>query len=253
MLKDAIVEVKSGRILFACPSCGLTDGFPPEVVQGVSWKNAVLKCHLCSALVVFNIPKIETAIKGFIGQNPALKNPLTYDFSQDVNRDAQAAIDRLIKKRAEEERFEEAEFIPVFDDEEEQEGDQIIVIDYEETFRDELREIFKEIAVIKAYRGSRGAPQYIKKRGENITLIIMDVFLGDGTCFEVLDRLRGDERASKVPVIIVYSTREDAEIIKRSLSSYPQVKFTFLKKNLLKKLEILSEKMPKKRRIEEER
>jgi len=118
--------------------------------------------------------------------------------------------------------------------------DLIFVVDMEDSFRDDIWITFSDIARVEGYRGARGAADYIIKRADEITIMMMDMDLGDGSCFEVLDELRRDGRAFLIPTIVTYVDRNQYEIAKRGLSSYPQVKFCIQKEELIKKMIELS-------------
>ena len=126
------------------------------------------------------------------------------------------------------------------------EKDTIIVIDCEQVFREDIKVVFSEIAGVEAFDGSKGASDFIKKNSERTLLIIIDVFLGDTSCMTVLDEIEGDDSASKIPIIVFYTSREDEDVIKDMLSQYKQVKFIIHKEDLMKKLIELSMKLPKK-------
>ena len=121
-----------------------------------------------------------------------------------------------------------------------------MVIDNNGSMRDDIAIIFSEIARVKEHGASLGAVRFIREWIDAANLIIMEVFLGDGTCFDVLERMKGDEALSKIPVIVVSTSKEDEPIIKRELSSYPQVKFVIYKHELMKKLISLSSLLEKK-------
>ena len=75
--------------------------------------------------------------------------------------------------------------------------------------------------------------------------MMMDMNLGDGSCFSVLDALRDDGRAGAIPTIVTYVDRNQHEIIRKGLASYPQVKFFIQKEELIKKMIELSIKIVK--------
>ncbi len=223
MIQDVVIEIRGKRIVFSCPACHSPDVFPAEMIKGITGKNVARKCTICNSMVAINKPKIEAALEREVSRNPGLENPLE---------------DATSKKAADEIKIppkltgDYEEPIP--------EGDLILVLDYEESFREDVRVVFSDIANVKAHGASLGAVRFIKRYLGYITLIIMDVYLGDGTCFDVLERLSDNEEATKVPVIVVSSTKEDEKMIKESLSSYPQVKFVIQKEGLMKKLIELS-------------
>jgi hypothetical protein len=126
-------------------------------------------------------------------------------------------------------------------------ADLILVVDREDSFRDDIWIIFSDIARVEGYRGAMGAAQYIKKRKDEITIIMMEVNLGDGSCFSVLDALRDGSGAEKIPTIVAYADKGELDIIKRGVSSYPQIKAVVQKEELVKKMIELSIKIVKKK------
>jgi DNA-binding NtrC family response regulator len=124
--------------------------------------------------------------------------------------------------------------------------DLILVVDLEDSFRDDIWITFSDIARVEGYRGAQGAADYIKERAEEITIMMMDLDLGDGSCFEVLDSLKKDGKAGAIPTIVTYVDKSQYEVVKRGLGSYPQVKFCIQKEDFIKKMIELSIKIVKK-------
>lgn len=223
MIQDVVIEVRGKRVVFSCPACHSPDIFSAEMIKKITGKNVARKCPICNSMAAINKPKVEAALEQEISRNPRLENPLEDAISKEIPDEIKSPP------------------IPAEDDKESiPEGDLILVLDYEESFREDVRVIFSGIANVKAHGASLGAVRFIKMHLGHITLIIMDVYLGDGTCFDVLERLKDDEEATKVPVIVVSSSKEDEKMIKESLSSYPQVKFIIQKEGLMKKMIELS-------------
>jgi GT2 family glycosyltransferase len=121
--------------------------------------------------------------------------------------------------------------------------DLILVVDLEDSFRDDIWITFSDIARVEGYRGAMGAAQYIKKRAGEITIMMMDMNLGDGSCFSVLDALRDDNRAGAIPTIVTYMDQKEYEVVRRGLPSYSQIKFCIQKEEFIKKMIELSIKI----------
>ena len=230
MIQDVVIEIRRKRIVFSCPACHSPDVFSSEMIKEITGKNVARKCPICNSMIAINRSKIDVALQKEISNSPWVENPLDDPISKKETDDV-----KIPPKLTEE--YEEP--IP--------EGDLILVLDYEESFREDVRVVFSDIASVKAHGASLGAVRFIKSYLGHITLIIMDVYLGDGTCFDVLERLSDNEEATKVPVIVVSSSKEDEKMIKASLSSYPQVKFVIQKEGLMKKLIELSTILVKQR------
>lgn len=227
MIKDVDIEVKKGRVVFSCPSCETPDAFSPEKVKKKTRITKVaLKCPHCDAMATFNLPKIEAAISELISRDPRLENLLIKETGDEDLVDEKIVgtplpPDQIMRPK----------------------GDIILVVDYEETFREAVRIIFSDIGRVEAYGGCRGASDYIKKHEPEINIIIMDFDLGDDYCLKVLDEIKDDEEASKIPVIVVCPKKEDEEKVRGRLPIYPQIRFIYQKKNLIKKLKELVAKL----------
>jgi CheY-like chemotaxis protein/uncharacterized C2H2 Zn-finger protein len=235
MIQEVIIEERGGRIVFSCPSCQVHGAFGSDIVSDITDENIVRNCPRCGTLVVFKKPAIESAVKTLLAQNPELTDPLR-EFAEEEFTDF--TLPSLLLE-------EEDEETPI------PEGGLILVLDHEESLRYDIKEVFSGIANVEAHGASLGAVRFIRKWLGFVTLILMDVFLGDGTCFDVLDRLKAERATSTIPVIVVSRSEEDTKIIKKSLSFYPQLKFVIQREDLVKKLTGLSEAM--KRKIQEKR
>ncbi len=76
MIKDVVIELVRGRIVFSCPHCLAGDVFPPETVAGISRAITALTCPRCSYMVSLNKSKIDAAIGTIMAGDPLVKNPL---------------------------------------------------------------------------------------------------------------------------------------------------------------------------------
>lgn len=278
MIKDVVIELVRGRIVFSCPHCLAGDVFAPETVTGTSSAITALKCPRCSYMVSLNRGKIEAAVAGIIAKDPLAKNPLEQPKAEEppppepkpagptavkpvpavpkapdapAARKPAAAVVRhprpaLIEKLPADYAIQRVH------------GDRgtpmpsavgltdlILVVDQEDSFRDDIWITFSDIARVEGYRGAKGAADYIKKRSGEITIMMMDMDLGDGSCFEVLDALKGDGKAGAIPTIITFTDKSQYEQIKKGLPGYPQVKFFIQKEEFIKKMIELSIKIVK--------
>jgi hypothetical protein len=275
MIKDVVIELVRGRIVFSCPHCLEGDVFAPETVAGTSRAITALKCPRCSYMVSINRSKIETAVGEIVAQDPLVKNPLEKEKVPEVTESPAAAPAPPppspggpempavpAGKKAPGPRPTDA--LPVFEKlpadyvmqrVHGERGtpmpsavglmDLILVVDQEDSFRDDIWITFSDIARVEGYRGARGAADYIKKRSDEITIMMMDMDLGDGSCFEVLDELKGNGRAGAIPTIVTFLDKKQYDIARRGLSSYPQVKFFIQKEEFIKKMIELSIKIVK--------
>lgn len=289
MIKDVVIELHRGRIVFSCPHCLVGDVFPPETVVGTKSAITALKCPRCSYMVSVNRAKIEAAVAAITSADPLVKDPFA-----EASPKTPAAADGPGVSPAERDTPPAAPIpsgatVPagtavaaptapkgggtqrpagphppaqgklpadyVLQRVHGERGtpmpsivgltDLILVVDKEDSFRDDIWITFSDIARVEGYRGASGAAQYIKKRAGEITIMMMDLDLGDGSCFSVLDVLRDDGTAAAIPTIVTFVDKNQHEIIKRGLAGYPQVKFFIQKEEFIKKMIELSIKIVK--------
>jgi CheY-like chemotaxis protein len=230
MPSDVVLEKKEGWIVFSCPACTETGVFPPELVRSVSYEKESYRCPRCKAEVVFDVSKIEGTIHLMTTEDPALIDPLNVEIDEGV----EVEITDVVTPHAQQAMEEDAG------------RDLILVVDQEETYRKGIKDVFSGLAEVHAFGGSKGAPGFIQDRAVGATLIIMDVFLGDGTFVEVLEGIKDNEAAANIPAIIVHATRKDRPVIEQMSLAYPQVKRIIYKEELLKRLSEIAEKLLKK-------
>jgi CheY-like chemotaxis protein len=216
MIKIVDIRVEKGRITFGCPECETPDVFPKESIQKITRRNVALTCPKCGGIVACTMPIVKAVVSQLISEHPTLKNPLVS-----------------------EEGMEGKEIGPP-DDDIRLGGDLILLVDYEETYREPIRVVFSDVARVDAFGGMAGAADYIREKKDELMLVIMDCELGDGTCFDVLDEIRKDPAVSKIPVIVVCADEGHTEKMKGRLSFYTQVKFFFKKSDLIRKLKEFS-------------
>jgi hypothetical protein len=272
MIKDVVIELVRGRIVFSCPHCLQGDVFTPETVTGTSSAITAVKCPRCSYMVSFNRAKIEAAVAGIIADNPLANDPLERAKAgpqgaaapQPARSPAEPKAPPAPSEkqppvhRPADHKFPASEKLPadyVMQRVHGKQGtpmpsavglvDLILVVDKEDSFRDDIWITFSDIARVEGYRGASGAAQYIKKRAGEITIMMMDMDLGDGSCFSVLDALRDDDRAGAIPAIVTYIDSNQYEIIKKGMAGYPQVRFFIQKEEFIKKMIELSIKIVK--------
>jgi len=265
MIKDVVIELVRGRIVFSCPHCLVNDVFSPETVTGASNTITALKCPRCSYMVSLNRTKIEAAVAGIIADDPLVKNPIEQTKAQEARplpAEHTAAAPPAKKPPAHPQssthRPPAFEKLPADYVMQRVHGDRgtpmpsavgladlILVVDKEDSFRDDIWITFSDIARVEGFRGAAGAAQYIKKRAGEITIMMMDLDLGDGSCFSVLDALLDDGRAAVIPTVVTYVDTAQHDIIKKGLYSYPQVKFFIQKEEFIKKMIELSIKIVK--------
>jgi hypothetical protein len=287
MIKDVVIEVVRGRVVFSCPHCLIADVFSADIIAGISGVNTAVKCPRCSYMVSINKPKIEAGVAQLVSRDPFLKNPLevksagpppppvketppTEQPARPAAKDVPAApvapTHPLPPREAPAApgparptpppiQFEKLDADYVIQRVHGDRGtpmpsvvglaDLILVVDREDSFRDDIWIIFSDIARVEGYHGAMGAAQYIKKRKDEITIIMMEVNLGDGSCFSVMDALK-DSGAEKIPTIVAYADKGELDIINRGVSSYPQVRAVVQKEELVKKMIELSIKIVKK-------
>jgi len=126
--------------------------------------------------------------------------------------------------------------------------DVIVVIDSDETFRKDIGKIFDGLARVEAYGGSKGAAEFIIKHADQAILMILDVYMGDGTFIDVLSGIKGDEKAGKISTIVVHPTRKDRVVIEQMVLPFNQVKRIIHKDDLLKRLTELADRFPSRRK-----
>jgi PleD family two-component response regulator len=229
MPEEVIIEIHDGWIVFSCPLCSRTGVFSPWVVQDVTEADNIRTCPICWEEVLFDPAKMEGTVHLMMAENPSLNNPLEVEIDDEIEVEI-FEVARPTKAGGEDSTVD----------------DLIVVVDSEETYRADIEKIFSGIAVVEAYGGAQGADAFIVQRAESTTLVIMDVYLGDGTFMDILNSVKSDDRSSQVPVILVYPIRKDKPVIEEMAKQFPQVKRIIHKEDLLKRLAELSEKLPKK-------
>lgn len=235
MFKDVIIEVSDGKIVFTCGACKETGTFDIEMVRMITGGNVIKPCPQCKEMIAFNKSHVSGMIRGLMAENPALENPFSSEDAEGIPKTVE--VEKASVEVVDEVVATPATKTPVLTKEHIPEGDTILVVDYENTFIEDVRVVFSGIANVESHGASLGAVKFIKEGIEKkAKLILMDVFLGDGTCFDVLDRLMDSEQASAIPVIIVSTTKDDEKMVKGCMSAYPQVKFVIQKGDLMKKL-----------------
>ena len=65
--------------------------------------------------------------------------------------------------------------------------------------------------VLAAYNGQEGL---LKARGENVDLILLDLMMPGLNGFEVLERLKADERTRDVPVVMLTAKGDSKSVFK---------------------------------------
>ncbi len=243
MFKDVIIEVSRGKIVFTCGACKETGTFDIKQVRAITGGNVIKPCPLCKAMIAFNRPYVSGMIRGLLSGNPALENPFSSKEAEELPKTVE--VEKTPVKVVEKTPVEVADDVTNLPTSETTAStkehipgrDTILVVDFENTFIEDVRIVFTGIANVESHGASLGAVKFIKDGiTKNAKLILMDGFLGDGTCFDVLERLKDNEQASAIPVIIVSTTKENEKMLKESVSEYPQVKFIIPKEDLMKKL-----------------
>lgn len=192
MAKDVVLEARDGLIIFSCPFCKTSGAFPRDMVRGIKDISTSLKCPKCDSIVDFNKYKIVSEFEKLKSKNPKLESHI---------------------KREDESG----------DQDKEQTANLILVICNKGMNYSEIREMFSGEANVAFHEESLGAVRFIKSRIKYVALIVMDIFLGDGTCLDVLERIKGDDEVSNIPIVLVTSSTEDDKIIENKLSPYPQI------------------------------
>ena len=76
MIKDVLIDVKAGLIIFSCPYCRGPGVFPVDMVKDLFGKNTSRECPLCGSMAAFDSVKIEGTLRLLTADNPKLENPL---------------------------------------------------------------------------------------------------------------------------------------------------------------------------------
>lgn len=92
---------------------------------------------------------------------------------------------------------------------------QILVVEDDGSYRWVLRRLLEsafgnEISVEEAPTGDRAVERLDARPAPD--LVLLDLSLPGKTGFEVLERLRADERTRRVPVIVVTSSQEESDV-----------------------------------------
>jgi hypothetical protein len=219
MASNVIITIINNVIVFSCPACSKTGGFPLELIREMSGEAINYPCGHCGAEAAFDSARIEGAVRLMKKDNPSLKGPFDVKFTE-------GSLDSARGGAADQ--------------------DVIVVIDSDESFRKDIATIFEGLARVEAYGGSEGAAEFIITHAKQAILMILDVYLGDGTFMDVLGGIKGNEKAAKISTIVVHPTRKDRVIIEQMVLPYVQVKRIIHKDDLLKRLTELADKFPKK-------
>jgi hypothetical protein len=220
MASDVIITIINNVIVFSCPSCKKTGGFPLALIKEMSGETITYPCGHCSDGAAFDSARIEGTIRLMKTDNPGLKGPFDVKFTEGAVIGGNSAPGAG--------------------------QDVIVVIDSDESFRTDIGTIFEGLAHVEAYGGSNGAAEFINEHAKGAILMILDVYLGDGTFIDVLGAIKANEKAAKISTILVHPTRKDRVIIEQMVLPFPQVKRIIHKDDLLKRLAELAEKFPKK-------
>lgn len=220
MASDVIITIINSVIVFSCPACNKTGGFPLELIREMKGETINYPCGHCGQEAVFDSARMEGAVRLMKKDDPGLKGPFDVKFTEGSLDSARAggAADQ----------------------------DVIVVIDSDETFRTDITRIFEGLARVEAYGGSKGAAEFIISHAKQAILMILDVYLGDGTFMDVLGGIKGNDKAAKISTIVVHPTRKDRVIIEQMVLPYMQVKRIIHKDDLLKRLAELADKFPAK-------
>jgi hypothetical protein len=220
MTSDVVITIINSVIVFSCPACMRTGGFPLELIREMKGETINYPCGHCGAEAAFDSARVEGAVRLMKKDDPSLKGPFDVKFTEGSLDSARAggAADQ----------------------------DVIVVIDSDETFRKDIGTIFEGLARVEAYGGCKGAAEFIITHARQAILVILDVYLGDGTFMDVLSGLKGDEKAAKISTIVVHPTRKDRVIIEQMVLPFAQVKRIIHKDELLKRLKELADRFPAK-------
>jgi hypothetical protein len=233
MASEVLINIVNKVIVFTCPSCSKTGGFPLEKIKTMQGESADYPCGHCNAGITFDSAKIEGAVRLMKRDDPSLAGPYDVKFveSPDIGVEAGVpAANGSARAGA---------------------GDNghgvIIVIDSDEMYRKDILKIFEGVARVEAYGGgSKGSVDFINQWAKEAILIIIDVYLGDGTFIDVLNGIKTNDRATKISTIVVHPVRKDRAIIEQMVLPYSQVKRIIHKDDLLKRLTEVADRFPKK-------
>ena len=220
MASDVIITIINNVIVFSCPSCTKTGGFPLELIKEMSGETINYTCGHCGTEAAFDSSRIEGTIRLMKKDDPNLKGPFDVKFTEGSLMQGDSAKAGAADR------------------------DVIVVIDSDESFRKDIGKIFDGLARVEAYGGSKGAAEFIIKHAGQAILMILDVYLGDGTFIEVLSGIKGDEKAGKISTIVVHPTRKDRVVIEQMVLPFNQVKRIIHKDDLLKRLTELADRFP---------
>lgn len=223
MASDVIIDIINNVIVFSCPSCKKTGGFPLELIREMRGETIAYPCGHCGAEAAFDSSRIEGTVRLMKTDNPGLKGPFDVKFKEGslIGGDLPPGAGTA-------------------------DQDVIVVVDSDESFRTDIGTIFEGLARVEAYGGSKGAAEFIIKHANRVILMILDVYLGDGTFIDILGGIKASEKAAKISTIVVHPTRKDRVIIEQMVLPFPQVKRIIHKDDLLKRLTELAEKFPRK-------
>lgn len=221
MASEVVITIINNVIVFSCPSCKKTGGFPLELIKEMTVETITYPCGHCNEGASFDSARIEGTIRLMKKDNPGLKGPFDVKFTEGslIGGDAKPGAGGGVE-------------------------DVIVVIDSDESFRTDIGTIFKGLARVEAYGGSKGASEFIGTLADQAILMILDVYLGDGTFIDILGAIKANERAAKISTILVHPTRKDRVIIEQMVLPFPQVKRIIHKDDLLKRLTELADKFP---------
>ncbi len=220
MASDVVITIINNVIVFSCPACKKTGGFPLELIREMSGETIAYPCGHCGAEAAFDSARIEGTVRLMKKDDPGLKGPFDVKFTEGslIGSDSAQGADQ----------------------------DVIVVIDSDESFRTDIATIFEGLARVEAYGGSKGAAEFIISHAKQAILVILDVYLGDGTFIDVLGGIKANEKAAKISTILVHPTRKDRVIIEQMMLPFEQVKRIIHKDDLLKRLAEVAEKFPMK-------
>ncbi|MBN2224576.1 MAG: hypothetical protein JW765_07885 [Deltaproteobacteria bacterium] len=222
MASDVVITIINNVIVFSCPSCNKTGGFPLALIREMSGETISYPCGHCNAEAAFDSARIEGTVRLMKKDDPGLKGPFEVKFTEGSligggsGSGGAGAADR----------------------------DVIVVIDSDESFRTDIGTIFEGLARVEAYGGSKGAAEFIVSHAQGAILMIIDVYLGDGTFIDILGAIKANEKAAGISTILVHPTRKDRVIIEQMVLPFPQVKRIIHKDDLLKRLAEVADKFP---------
>ena len=223
MAPEVVITIVNKVIVFSCPSCSKTGGFPLELIREMTEETIPYPCGHCGAEAAFDASRIEGTVRLMKKDDPDLKGPFDVKFTEQSLMQGDAASGGVGSHQ-----------------------DVIVVVDSDESFRTDIGTIFEGLARVEAYGGSKGAAEFIISHAKGAILMIIDVYLKDGTFIDVLGGIKENEKAAKISTIIVHPTRKDRVIIEQMVLPFPQVKRIIHKDDLLKRLTELAEKFPSK-------